>query len=75
VANIGGQEVVLYEQYLDMKMYRYVESGESINNSIFKSYAVQPALLIDERKQTVPVEFNVPNDVIRNISTVNVFLR
>jgi hypothetical protein len=78
VANISGQEVVLYEQYLDMKMYRYVPAGATVNNSIFRSYNVrydQPALLIDEQKQTVPVEFNVPNDVIRHISTVNVFLR
>jgi hypothetical protein len=78
VANIGGQEVVLYEQFLDMKMYRYVPAGETVNNSIFKSYNVrynQPALLIDERQQTVPVSFNLSNDVIRNVSSVNVFLR
>jgi hypothetical protein len=78
VADVGGEEVVLYEQFLDMKMYRYVPAGETVSNSIFKSYNVrynQPALLIDERQQTVPVSFTVANDVIRNVSNVNVFLR
>lgn len=78
VADVAGQEVILYEQFLDMKMYRYVPAGESVSNSIFKSYNVrynQPALLIDERQQTVPVSFIVANDVIRNVSNVNVFLR
>ena len=78
VADVAGQEVVLYEQFLDMKMYRYVPAGETVSNSIFKSYNVrynQPALLIDERQQKVPVSFTVANDVIRNVSNVNVFLR
>lgn len=78
VADVGGEEVILYEHFLDMKMYRYVPAGETVSNSIFKSYNVrynQPALLIDERQQTVPVAFTVANDVIRNVSNVNVFLR
>ena len=78
VADVGGQEVVLHENYLDMKLYRYVAAGESVNNSIFKSYNVrynQPALLIDEKQQTIPIAFNVSNAVIRNVSNINVFLR
>lgn len=78
VADVGGEEVVLYEQFLDMKMYRYVPAGETVSNSIFRSYNVrynQPALLIDEKQQTVPVAFTVANDLIRNVSNVNVFLR
>lgn len=78
VADVNGEQVVLYEQFLDMKMYRYIAAGETINNSIFRNYNVrynQPALLIDEKQQVVPVTFTVPNDVIRNVSSVNVFLR
>jgi len=78
-ANVNGRSVILHEMYLDIKLYRYIPSGQSIQpNSLFKSYKVtfkQPALLINETTQNIPLTFNVNNDIIRSVSSVNVFLK
>jgi len=81
VAKVEGRgHVVLYEQYLDMKMYKYVSSGDSMNTSnLFKSYKVSfhnPALLVyEQQSQVVDLTFNVDNSIIKSVTEIGVYLK
>lgn len=81
VAKANGRDVVLYEQYLDMKMYRYLSAGDSVGTTglIRTSYETRfhnPALLIHEQEsQTVDLTFNVENSIIKSVTEIGVYLK
>lgn len=81
VAKANGRDVVLYEQYLDMTMYRYVSAGESLGTTglIRTSYQTRfnnPAFVVYEQEsQVVDLTFNVENSIIKSVTEVGVYLR
>jgi hypothetical protein len=81
VAKVEGRgHVVLYEQYLDMKMYKYVSSGDTMSTSnLFKSYKTSfhnPALLVYEQQtQVIDLTFNIENSIIKSVTEIGVYLK
>lgn len=81
VGKVDGRSVVLYEQYLDMKMYRFVSAGESVGTTglLRTSYETRfhnPALIIHEQEtQSVDLTFNVENGIIKSVTEVGVYLQ
>jgi hypothetical protein len=80
VGKIDGQEIVLHEHFIeDSRLYKFAAAGDSRYNRFFPDYKTtfnQPALVIFEKeRERVPVKFVVSNDVIRNIESVQVYLR
>lgn len=81
VAKSNGRDIVLYEQYLDMKMYRYVSAGESMGTTglLRTNYQTRfhnPAFIIHEQEtQTVDLTFNVENSIIKSVTELYVYVR
>jgi hypothetical protein len=80
IGKVQGQDVFLHEQYLeDSKMYKFVSAGDSRYNRFFPNYKTtynQPALVIFENeKQSVPVKFAVNNELVKQLESVQVYLR
>ena len=81
VAKTDRGNVVLYEQYLDMKMYRFVSSGDSIGTTGlirtgYKTRFSNPALIIHEQEsQSVDLTFNVENSIIKSVTEIGVYLK
>lgn len=80
VGKVRGQDVFLHEQYLeDTRMYQFVNAGEYRNNRFlpnFKTTYNQPALVIFENeKHSLPVKFNVSNDLVKQLESVQVYLK
>lgn len=80
VGRVDGKNVVLFEQYLDMNMYRYVSAGESVQmegfiRSNYKNKFYNPALLIYQNEiKKIDLTFNVKNSIIKSVSEVFVYL-
>ena len=81
VAKVNGQDVILYKQYLDMKLYRFVQAGDSVPTSgfirtSFKTNFHNPAVVVYEQEtQTVDLTFIADNSIIKSATSVNVYLR
>lgn len=80
IGKIRGQDVFLHEQYLeDTRMYQFVSAGDSRNNRYFPKFKTtynQPALVIYENeKHSIPVKFAVSNDLVKQLESVQVYLR
>ncbi len=79
VATVNGSQMQIYEQYLDVKLYKFASAGDTRYNRYFPQHKTtlnQPALLVFENEtQRVPVKFEVDNNVMKNIQSVQVYLR
>lgn len=79
VANVNGSQMQIYEQYVDVKLYKFASAGDTRYNRYLprhKTTLNQPALMVFENEtQRVPVKFNVDNNLMRNIQSVQVYLR
>ena len=80
IGKVRGQDVFLHEQYLeDTRMYQFVNAGEYRSNRFlpnFKTTYNQPALVIFENeKHSLPVKFAVSNDLVKQLESVQVYLR
>jgi len=76
---VGGQEYILYEQELDMKMYEFIHAGEGRYHSVFTQYKTnynQPTLIVHStRQQAVDVRFEIDNNLARQMNNIKVYLR
>ena len=76
---IKGSGRILYEQYIDIKIYQFVEAGHKKNHPVFKSFNRQynqPALLINSgTTQTIPITFNIEESLARTVKQLELFLR
>lgn len=80
IGKVRGQDVFLHEQYLeDTRMYQFVNAGDYRSNRFlpnFKTTYNQPALVIFENeKHSLPVKFAVSNDLVKQLESVQVYLR
>jgi hypothetical protein len=80
VGKVAGQEVVLHEHYIEnSRLYKFVSAGDSRYNRFFPGYTSKfdrPALVIFENeRERVPLKFAVSNDVIKQVESVQVYLR
>jgi len=76
---IKGNEYILYEQELDMKMYEFIQAGEGRYHSIFTQYKTnynQPTLIVHPNRQhVVDVSFAIDNTLARQMDNIKVYLR
>jgi diphthamide synthase subunit DPH2 len=76
---VGGQEYILYEQELDMKMYEFIHAGEGRYHSVFTQFKTnynQPTLIVHPaRQQVVDVKFEIDNNLARQMNNIKVYLR
>jgi hypothetical protein len=79
VATVDGQQVQLYEQYVDMQLYKFASAGDVRYNKFFPQHKTtlnQPALLVFENEsQKMRVKFDVNNELMKRINNVQVYLR
>ena len=80
VGKVQGNDVVLHEQYLeDSRMFQWVNAGDAKYNRFFPKYKTtynQPALVIFENERhTIPVKFNISNDLARQLESTQVYLK
>ena len=79
IANVNGSQVQIAEQYVDIKLYKFASAGDTRYNRFFprhKTTLNQPALLVFENeRQRVPLKFDVENNLMRQIDSVQVYLR
>jgi len=76
---VNGNEYVLYQQELDMKMYEYMQAGEGKYHSNFVRYKTnynQPTLIVyPKRQHVVDVSFEIDNNLARQMDNIKVYLR
>jgi len=76
---VNGNEYVLYQQELDMKMYEYMQAGEGKYHSNFVKYKTnynQPTLIVyPKRQHVVDVSFEIDNNLARQMDNIKVYLR
>ena len=79
IANVNGKQMQIYEQYVDMQLYKFASAGESRYNRYLPQHKTtlnQPAFMVFENEtQRVPVKFDVDNNLMKNIQSVQVYLR
>jgi hypothetical protein len=76
---VNGNEYILYEQELDMKMYELIHAGEGRYHSTFSAYKTnynQPTLIVyPNRQHVVDVSFVIDNTLAKQMDNIKVFLR
>jgi len=76
---VDGQEYIVYQQELDLKMYEFLQAGEGKYNSNFTKYKTnynQPTLIVyPKRQHVVDVSFEIDNNLARQLETLKVYLR
>jgi hypothetical protein len=79
VANVNGSQIQIFEQYVDVQLYQFASAGDTRYNRYFPQHKTtlnQPAFMVFENeKQRVPVKFDVDNNLMKNIQSVQVYLR
>ena len=76
---VNGNEYILYQQELDMKMYEYMQAGEGKYHNNFVKYKTnynQPTLIVyPKRQHVVDISFEIDNNLARQMDNVKVYLR
>jgi hypothetical protein len=76
---VNGNEYVLYQQELDMKMYEYMQAGEGKYLSSIAKYKTnfnQPTLILyPKRQHVVDISFEIDNNLARQMDNIKVYLR
>ena len=79
VGKVNDKEIVLYQGMFNTRLYKHLEAGHTINDKwIYKQATTyhQPTLLIFEKEiQKFPLTFIAENDIIKSVSTINVYLK
>jgi hypothetical protein len=79
VSVVNGNEYVLYQQELDMKMYEYMQAGEGKYLSSIAKYKTnfnQPTLILyPKRQHVVDISFDIDNNLARQMDNIKVYLR
>lgn len=75
----GDREYVLFRKELDMKMYEFLQAGDSRNESIFANYKTtyqQPTMIVhSQRKYAVDVSFEIENSMAKQLESIKVYLQ
>lgn len=76
---VNGNEYILYQQELDMKMYEFMQAGEGRYHSNFikhKTNYNQPTLIVyPKRQHVVDISFEIDNNLARQMDNIKVYLR
>jgi len=79
IANVDGQQLQLYEQYVDMTLYKFAQAGDTRYNRFIPQHKTtlnQSALLVFENEtQKMRVKFDVSNEIMKRVTNVQVYLR
>jgi hypothetical protein len=79
IGKINDKDVVLHEQLFNTTLYKHISSGDSIQNKWLNKYKTtyhQPAIFIfEEEEQKIPLTFMAKNDIIKNVSMINVYVK
>lgn len=74
-----GVQYIMYQQFLDMSMYEFVQAGESKSMrwmTRIKNTYHQPALLVYTKEtQSMKISFDVDNKFAKNIQNIKVYLK
>lgn len=76
---IKGNGRIIYEQYIDMELYKFVSVGETRSHPVFKSFSRkynQPTLLLNtDKTQHLDVQFNVEDRFARKLGELEIYLK
>lgn len=79
IGTINGKDIPLFQGMFNTKLYKHVEAGHTINHKWINRQSTtynQPTLLIYENEvQKFPLTFIAENDIIKSVSSINVYLR
>jgi hypothetical protein len=74
-----GAQYIMYQHFLDMKMYEFIQAGESKSMrwmTRIKNTYHQPALLVYTKEtQSMKISFDVDNKFAKNIQSIKVYLK
>lgn len=73
----NGQKV--YQQYIDMELYEFLDAGQTKSHPFFKSFSRkynQPTILLNsQRTQQIKVRFNIEDRVAKDITKLEIYLK
>lgn len=76
---IKGNGRIIYEQYIDIELYKFLSAGQSKSHPFFKSFSRkynQPTLMLNsERTQQIKVRFRIDDSVAKNITELEIYLK
>ena len=79
VGKVNDKEVILFQGMFNTTLYKHLEAGHTINHKWFNRQSItynQPTLMIYENEiQKFPLTFIAENDIIKSVSSINVYLR
>jgi hypothetical protein len=79
IATVDGQQIQLYEQYVDMQLYTFASAGDVWYNKFFPQHKTtmnQPAFMVYEKEsQKMQVKFDVNNELMKRINNVQIYIR
>lgn len=76
---IMGNGRILYEQYIDIELYKFLSAGQTKSHPFFRSFTRkynQPTLMLNsDRTQQVRIRFSIEDSLARNVNQLEIYLK